>query len=120
MASEAEVSQEDLGIVEKPPASGSCDQSGAVLEVSSQNDEDVVGEKEEEMNPQRLFESLYPESIPVVLTLKDLLMPSPSLSGAQLETLHDILDKCLRKVVESRIILAVDREREAICAHKNY
>lgn len=71
-------------------------------------------EEEAATNPQSLFESLYPESIPVVLTIQDLLMPSPSLSGSQLETLHDILDKCLRRVVESRIILAVDREREAM------
>ena len=91
---------------------------------SGENEEDIaesIGihhrlDKEEEVatDPQSLYESLYPESIPVVLSIQDLLMPSPSLSGSQLETLHDNLDKCLRRVVESRIILAVDREREAM------
>ncbi|KAJ8599676.1 hypothetical protein CTAYLR_004723 [Chrysophaeum taylorii] len=65
---------------------------------------------------QRFFESLHPEAASLVLTLRDLLLPSPTLSSSQLEALHDILDQCLRRVVESRIILAVERERSAILA----
>ncbi|KAJ1456584.1 hypothetical protein M885DRAFT_517413 [Pelagophyceae sp. CCMP2097] len=92
------------------PAPASLEVRAASPEAASPEASDEV----EASEAQRLLELLHPAASALALKVEHLLCATPLQSSSQLEALHSILDVCLRRVIEARIVNAVDHEREML------